>query len=75
MSFAIAHQNKNNESESKTLTHAKFSSRSHHHGIGKLRHEFMERTISPASVEMIKELKQANDPQNIFGIRNNVLAG
>jgi alkyldihydroxyacetonephosphate synthase len=46
---------------------------SHHHGIGKLRHEFMERTISPASVEMIKELKQASDPQNIFGIRNNVL--
>ena len=47
---------------------------SHHHGIGKLRHEFMERTISPASMEMIKELKQVNDPQNIFGIRNNVLA-
>jgi alkyldihydroxyacetonephosphate synthase len=47
---------------------------SHHHGIGKLRHEFMERTISPASVEIIKELKQASDPQNIFGIRNNVLA-
>ncbi len=47
---------------------------SHHHGIGKLRKEFMDRTISPASVEMIKELKQANDPLNIFGIRNNVLA-
>ncbi|MCB8942246.1 MAG: FAD-binding oxidoreductase [Ardenticatenaceae bacterium] len=47
---------------------------SHHHGIGKLRNEFMARTISPASAEMIKELKQASDPQNVFGIRNNVLA-
>jgi alkyldihydroxyacetonephosphate synthase len=47
---------------------------SHHHGIGKLRREFMDRTISPAGTEMIKELKQASDPQNIFGIRNNVLA-
>ena len=46
---------------------------SHHHGIGKLRREFMDRTISPAGTEMIKELKQASDPQNIFGIRNNVL--
>jgi alkyldihydroxyacetonephosphate synthase len=46
---------------------------SHHHGIGKLRHEFMERTISPASVEMIKELTPASDPQNIFGIRTHVL--
>ena len=46
---------------------------SHHHGIGKLRHEFMDRTISPASAALIKELKQASDPQNIFGIRNNVL--
>jgi alkyldihydroxyacetonephosphate synthase len=47
---------------------------SHHHGIGKLRREFMDRTISPAGTEMNKELKQASDPQNIFGIRNNVLA-
>lgn len=47
---------------------------SHHHGVGKLRKDFMPQAISPASIEMIKEVKQANDPQNIFGIRNNALA-
>lgn len=47
---------------------------SHHHGVGKLRHDFMDRTLSPASIEILKEVKQANDPKNIFGIRNNVFA-
>ncbi|MCK5920721.1 MAG: FAD-binding oxidoreductase, partial [Methylococcales bacterium] len=47
---------------------------SHHHGVGKLRKDFMPQAISPASIKMIKELKKANDPQNIFGIRNNALA-
>ncbi|MCB0017595.1 MAG: hypothetical protein KDE09_07380, partial [Anaerolineales bacterium] len=47
---------------------------SHHHGVGKLRSDFMEQTLSDASIEMIKSIKQANDPKNIFGIRNNVFA-
>ena len=47
---------------------------SHHHGVGKLRKDFMSQTISQASIDLIKEVKKANDPQNIFGIRNNVLA-
>jgi hypothetical protein len=34
----------------------------------------MKHTISPAATELIKEIKKANDPQNIFGIRNNVFA-
>lgn len=45
---------------------------SHHHGVGKLRKDFMVQTISPASIELLKKIKQANDPQNIFGIRNNI---
>ena len=45
---------------------------SHHHGVGKLRHQFMDRTISPSSIELLKQIKEANDPQNIFGIRNNI---
>lgn len=45
---------------------------SHHHGVGKLRKDFMGDTISPATVEMLKQVKQAHDPQNIFGIRNNI---
>ena len=47
---------------------------SHHHGVGKIRKDFMKHTISPTATELIKEIKKANDPQNIFGIRNNVFA-
>ena len=47
---------------------------SHHHGVGKLRRDFMPQTLSPAAIQMIKELKQSADPQNVFGIGNNVFA-
>jgi alkyldihydroxyacetonephosphate synthase len=47
---------------------------SHHHGIGKLRRDFMPETLSETSIEMLREVKQAHDPQNIFGIGNNVFA-
>ncbi len=47
---------------------------SHHHGVGKLRKDFMDETISPTTVEVLKGVKQAHDPQNIFGIRNNIFA-
>ncbi len=47
---------------------------SHHHGIGKLRKDFMPGTLSETSIELLREVKQAHDPQNIFGIRNNVFA-
>jgi alkyldihydroxyacetonephosphate synthase len=47
---------------------------SHHHGVGKIRKDFMKDTLSQPSIELVKEMKQANDPQNIFGIRNNVFA-
>ena len=45
---------------------------SHHHGVGKIRKDFMRDTLSPASIEMLKNLKRSNDPANIFGIQNNV---
>ncbi|NQV29926.1 MAG: FAD-binding oxidoreductase [Candidatus Marinimicrobia bacterium] len=47
---------------------------SHHHGVGKLRKDFMKGTISPASIEMIKQIKTAHDPNNIFGVANNVFS-
>ena len=47
---------------------------SHHHGVGKLRKEFVARTVSPATVTMLKEMKASVDPQNVFGIGNNVFA-
>lgn len=47
---------------------------SHHHGVGKLRKEFVPRTLSETSIELLRDLKQSSDPDNIFGIRNNVFA-
>ena len=47
---------------------------SHHHGVGKLRKDFMSATLSPASIEMLKEVKKSLDKHNIFGIRNNAIA-
>ncbi|PSB03017.1 FAD-binding oxidoreductase [Merismopedia glauca] len=47
---------------------------SHHHGVGKIRQDFMKDTLSPASIELLRQIKKASDPQNIFGVRNNILA-
>ena len=47
---------------------------SHHHGVGKIRKDFLKDTLSDSSVELIKDLKKAHDPSNIFGIRNGVFA-
>ena len=46
---------------------------SHHHGVGKLRKDFMSNTISEGSVEMIKGIKKNQDPHNIFGVNNNIV--
>jgi len=47
---------------------------SHHHGVGKLRKDFMKDTLSPDSIEFLKRVKKCVDPQNIFGARNAVFA-
>ena len=46
---------------------------SHHHGVGKLRKDFMSNTISEGSVGMIKGIKKNQDPHNIFGVNNNIV--
>ncbi|RPH05093.1 MAG: FAD-binding oxidoreductase [bacterium TMED46] len=46
---------------------------SHHHGVGKLRKDFMPNTISEGSVEMIKGIKKNQDPHNVFGVNNNIV--
>jgi alkyldihydroxyacetonephosphate synthase len=43
---------------------------SHHHGIGKIRKEFLPRVFSKATLEWAAEMKRAVDPANIFGIAN-----
>ncbi|HMT21301.1 MAG TPA: FAD-binding oxidoreductase [Promineifilum sp.] len=47
---------------------------SHHHGVGKLRRDFVPQTLTPAAVELLREVKAAADPANVFGIANNVFA-
>ncbi len=47
---------------------------SHHHGIGKLRRDFLSQTLTPASVDLLREVKEGVDPDNVFGIANNVFA-
>lgn len=43
---------------------------SHHHGIGKIRKQFLEKTLTEAGINALHGLKQAMDPQNIFGVNN-----
>ncbi|XP_071197666.1 alkyldihydroxyacetonephosphate synthase, peroxisomal-like isoform X2 [Salvelinus alpinus] len=43
---------------------------SHHHGVGKLRKEWMKDSISKVGVGMLKSVKEYVDPENIFGNRN-----
>jgi alkyldihydroxyacetonephosphate synthase len=46
---------------------------SHHHGVGKIRKEFLPRAFSPATLELAAGFKQAVDPHNVFGIANHAL--
>ena len=43
---------------------------SHHHGIGKIRREFLPRIFSKAALDWAAEVKRAVDPANVFGIAN-----
>ncbi|XP_061648310.1 alkyldihydroxyacetonephosphate synthase, peroxisomal isoform X2 [Phyllopteryx taeniolatus] len=43
---------------------------SHHHGVGKLRKEWMRQTISSVGMGMLQSVKDYVDPGNIFGNRN-----
>lgn len=47
---------------------------SHHHGIGKVRAEFLTEIDSSTSIESICAIKEALDPDNIFGARNGPFA-
>ena len=47
---------------------------SHHHGVGKLRKDFIPDMISDGSVQLIKDIKKSQDPTNVFGVANNVFS-
>lgn len=43
---------------------------SHHHGIGKLRQHFLPKIMSDTMIEWNRLMKDAVDPDNIFGVGN-----
>jgi len=45
---------------------------SHHHGIGKIRKKFIERTMTPNGIRWQQALKNAIDPTNVFAINNTI---
>ncbi|HEY0880463.1 MAG TPA: FAD-linked oxidase C-terminal domain-containing protein, partial [Archangium sp.] len=48
---------------------------SHHHGIGKLRQDFMKDIYSEGALNAARQIKQALDPQGVFGVNNHAIAG
>jgi alkyldihydroxyacetonephosphate synthase len=45
---------------------------SHHHGVGKVRQDFLPRVQSDAAMNAMKAVKQSLDPGNVFAAGNNV---
>ncbi|MDH4054535.1 MAG: FAD-binding oxidoreductase [Gammaproteobacteria bacterium] len=43
---------------------------SHHHGIGKIRQDFLPRVFSPGMMDWQLQIKKAADPSNVFGAGN-----
>ena len=43
---------------------------SHHHGVGKLRKRFMEKSVSEVNMQMNNGIKNSLDPKNIFASSN-----
>lgn len=48
---------------------------SHHHGVGKIRQEFLPSIYSEASLALNREVKKAVDPSNVFGAGNHGVSG
>lgn len=45
---------------------------SHHHGVGKIRKRFMNKTMSPTGINFMKDIKESIDPKNVFAINNTI---
>ena len=48
---------------------------SHHHGVGKIRQDFLKDVYSDAALVLQRELKAAVDPENLFGAGNHGVRG
>ena len=45
---------------------------SHHHGVGKIRKGFIDRTLPRMAIDWQKAIKDSIDPKNIFAINNTI---
>ena len=43
---------------------------SHHHGVGKLRKQWMKETVGDVGISTMHAIKKHLDPKNTFGNRN-----
>jgi alkyldihydroxyacetonephosphate synthase len=48
---------------------------SHHHGIGKIRRDFLPQIMSPGMMDWQRQIKTAVDPANVFGAGNQAFDG
>lgn len=48
---------------------------SHHHGVGKIRQDFLQDIYSEGALSVVKQVKQAIDPDNLFGASNHGVLG
>ena len=48
---------------------------SHHHGVGKIRRDFLPQIQTEGSIEVLRQVKKAMDPRNVFGAANGVFTG
>ncbi|MET0405223.1 MAG: FAD-binding oxidoreductase [Cystobacter sp.] len=48
---------------------------SHHHGIGKIRQDFLGQVYSEGALALTREVKKAVDPGNLFGANNHGVHG
>lgn len=46
---------------------------SHHHGVGKIREQYLPEIMSPSVLKWKSDIKQALDPNNVFGAGNQKL--
>ncbi len=48
---------------------------SHHHGVGKIRRDFLPEVYSDAALKLNRQVKAAIDPDNVFGASNSGING
>lgn len=48
---------------------------SHHHGVGKIRQDFLDTIHSPGGRAVVSHVKAALDPDDVFGAKNHGVAG